>query len=430
MARVLIIGAGGVGGVVAHKCAMNADVFTHITLASRTKAKCDRLAREIRDLHGVSIKTAAVDADDVTATAALIRKTRAELVINVALPYQDLHIMDACLKAGCHYLDTANYEPRDVAKFEYKWQWAYRAKFEKAKLMAVLGSGFDPGVSNVFCAYAAKHHFDTIESIDIMDCNGGSHGKAFATNFNPEINIREITQRGKFFENGKWKETDPLSVHHPFDFAEVGEREMYLMYHEELESLAQNIQGLTLDELLPEGWTLGEVADSSGKAVVDKAEGNRLRISWPAAVAFPIEVRYTILAPSVSGRFALVGEILVNLASAVQNVSVPPAVIAEALEAARCHTVDTNRDWRISLSEVLRAVQLFNSGSYGLGGSTEDGYLPGGADRNGAPHRGDLNGNWQFELSELLRIVQLYNTDGGWYYVGDGTEDGFLAGLL
>ncbi len=194
--------------------------------------------------------------------------------------------------------------------------------------------------------------------------------------------------------------------------------------------LAQNIQGLTLDELLPEGWTLGEVADSSGKAVVDKAEGNRLRISWPADVAFPIEVRYTMLAPSVSGRFALVGEILVNLASAVQNVSVPPAVIAEALEAARCHTVDTNRDWRISLSEVLRAVQLFNSGSYGLGGSTEDGYLPGGADRNGAPHRGDLNGNWQFELSELLRIVQLYNTDGGWYYVGDGTEDGFLAGLL
>jgi len=195
--------------------------------------------------------------------------------------------------------------------------------------------------------------------------------------------------------------------------------------------LAQTVQGLTLEELLPEGWTLGAVKDSSGKALVEKAEGNVLRLNWPADVTFPLEVRYTMVAPSSGrARFALVGELLYNVAGSVLSASVPPAVVAEALDTALCHTADTNRDWRISLSEVLRAVQLFNSGGYGAAEHTEDGYLPGGMNRNGTPHRGDLNGNWQFELSELLRIIQLYNTDGGWYYAENGTEDGFLAGLL
>lgn len=244
MARVLIIGAGGVGGVVAHKCAMNAGTFSDILLASRTVAKCDAIAASVKELTGRTITTAAVDADNAHATAALIRSFRPELVINVALPYQDLAIMDACLDTRVHYLDTANYEPKDVAKFEYSWQWAYREKFQKAGLTAILGCGFDPGQTNIYCAWALKHHFDEIHSIDIMDCNAGDHGKAFATNFNPEINIREITQRGKYWDEQQWKETDPLSVHHPFSFAECGVKEMYLMYHEELESLVQNIPGL------------------------------------------------------------------------------------------------------------------------------------------------------------------------------------------
>jgi saccharopine dehydrogenase (NAD+, L-lysine forming) len=244
MGRILIIGAGGVGGVVAHKCAMNSDVFEHITLASRTLGKCEAIAVGVRRRTGVNIDVAQLDADDVDATARLIDRVRADLVINVALPYQDLHIMDACLRAGVHYLDTANYEPIDEAKFEYHWQWAYRERFERAGLMALLGSGFDPGVTNVFCAHAVKHHFDTVATVDIMDCNGGDHGKAFATNFNPEINIREITQNGRYWKAGAWRETGPLEIHHPFDFAEVGEREMYLMYHEEMESLVQHLPGL------------------------------------------------------------------------------------------------------------------------------------------------------------------------------------------
>ncbi len=240
MKRILIIGAGGVGGVVVHKCAQVPEVFGEICLASRTVAKCDRLAAQLKR----PIRTAAVDADDPKQVVALIRDFKPDLVLNVALPYQDLSIMEACLETGVSYLDTANYEPPNVAKFEYSWQWAYRARYEKANLMALLGCGFDPGVSNIFIAYALKHHFDVIHEVDIMDCNAGSHGKAFATNFNPEINIREITQRGRYFENGAWKETDPLSVHKTFDFPEIGPKEMYLMYHEELESLVKNIPGL------------------------------------------------------------------------------------------------------------------------------------------------------------------------------------------
>lgn len=240
MAKVLIIGAGGVGGVVAHKCAMVPEVFEDIMLASRTVSKCDAIANQINR----PVKTAKVDADNVKETVELIKSYGPDLVINVALPYQDLAIMDACLETGVDYLDTANYEPRDEAKFCYKWQWDYRDRFQKKGVMALLGSGFDPGVTNIFCAYAQKHYFDEIHYIDIMDCNAGDHGHPFATNFNPEINIREITQRGKYWENGQWKETDPLSVHKTFDFPEIGPREMYLMYHEELESLVENIKGL------------------------------------------------------------------------------------------------------------------------------------------------------------------------------------------
>jgi len=244
MARVLIIGAGGVGNVVAHKCAQVSDVFHEITLASRTLAKCDAIAADVKAATGRDISTVQVDADDVPQLVALLQREKPDLVLHVALPYQDLTIMDACLEAGIAYLDTANYEPIDEAKFEYKWQWEYQERFENAGLMALLGSGFDPGVTNIFCAYAQKHLFDEIHNIDIVDCNGGDHGKAFATNFNPEINIREITQRGRFWESGEWQETDPLSVHRSFDFPGVGEREMYLMYHEEMESLVKHIHGL------------------------------------------------------------------------------------------------------------------------------------------------------------------------------------------
>lgn len=243
MAKVLIIGAGGVGGVVAHKCAMG-PVFSDVLLASRTKARCDKIAAEIQQMHGKTIRTAAVDADDVAATTALIRSERPDVVVNVALPYQDLPLMDACLAAGVDYLDTANYEPPDVAKFEYKWQWAYRERFEQAGRMALLGSGFDPGVTNVFCAYARDHLFDTIATVDIVDCNAGSHGHPFATNFNPEINIREVTARGKYWENGKWIEIDPMSISDTFDFPGVGPRKAYLIYHEELESLVMHLPGL------------------------------------------------------------------------------------------------------------------------------------------------------------------------------------------
>lgn len=237
MAKVLIIGAGGVGAVVAHKCASVPEVFTDIMLASRTKSKCDKIAAAV---GGNRIKTAQVDADNVEELIALINSYKPELVINVALPYQDLSIMDACLATQTHYMDTANYEPKDEAKFEYKWQWAYQERFKEAGIMALLGCGFDPGVTSIYTAYAAKHHFDEIHYLDIVDCNAGDHGKAFATNFNPEINIREITQRGKYWENGQWIEIDPMSIHKSINYPNIGERESYLLYHEELESLTKN----------------------------------------------------------------------------------------------------------------------------------------------------------------------------------------------
>ncbi len=240
----LIIGAGGVGNVVAHKCAMLTEYFSEIMLASRNENKCKAIAADVKQATGRTLRTAAVDADDVKATVALIKSFGADLLINVALPYQDLPLMDACLHAGIHYVDTANYEPPHLAKFEYSWQWAYRERFQKAGLTALLGSGFDPGVTNVFCAYAQKHLFDTIETIDIMDANAGDHGYPFATNFNPEINIREITQRGRYWEQGEWKETDPLSLKWVYDYPGIGPKDSYLLFHEELESLAINIKGL------------------------------------------------------------------------------------------------------------------------------------------------------------------------------------------
>ena len=240
MSRVLIIGAGGVGQVVVHKCAQNVEVFSEIMLASRTKSKCDRIAADIKKRYNRNIQTTTVDADNVEQTVALIKSFKPELVINVALPYQDLPIMDACLATGVNYMDTANYEPKDVAKFEYKWQWAYKEKFEKAGIMALLGCGFDPGVTNVFTAYMKKHLFNKMRFVDIVDCNAGNHGKSFATNFNPEINIREITQKGKYYENGKWIEIDPMSIHKPIEYPGVGAKESYLLFHEEMESLAKN----------------------------------------------------------------------------------------------------------------------------------------------------------------------------------------------
>ncbi|MDN4607848.1 saccharopine dehydrogenase family protein [Sporosarcina highlanderae] len=243
MGKALIIGAGGVASVVAHKCVQVSDVFEEICIASRTKSKCDALKEKL-DGKGTKIQTAQVDADNVEELIDLINDFKPEIVINVALPYQDLTIMDACLATGVHYLDTANYEPLDTAKFEYKWQWAYREKFEKAGLTAILGCGFDPGVTGVFSAHALKHHFDEIHTIDIVDANAGDHGYPFATNFNPEINIREITANGRYWENGEFIETPPLSEKRVYDLPEIGPKDVYLLYHEELESLAQNIKGI------------------------------------------------------------------------------------------------------------------------------------------------------------------------------------------
>lgn len=237
MSKVLIIGAGGVGGVVTHKCAQLPEVFSEIILASRTEEKCKKIAAQLNR----PIRTAQVDADNVAELTALLKAEKPSLVINVALPYQDLHIMDACLNAQIHYLDTANYEPPNEAKFEYSWQWAYQEKFEKAGLMALLGSGFDPGVTNVYTAYIKKHYLDEIHELDIIDCNAGDHGQPFATNFNPEINIREVTAKGRYWQDGQWRETEPLSVKDSFDFPEgIGPKDIYLMYHEELESITKH----------------------------------------------------------------------------------------------------------------------------------------------------------------------------------------------
>ena len=239
MSKVLIIGAGGVGGVVVHKCAQRPDIFSSITLASRTRSKCDAIAAEIKSSV---IKTAQVDADNVPELTALIRQEEPKLVINVALPYQDLTIMDACLEAGVDYLDTANYEPLDTARFEYRWQWDYQERFREKGLMALLGSGFDPGMTNVYTALAAKNYLDEVQEIDIIDANAGDHGQPFATNFNPEINIREVTAACRHWENGSWVESGALATKRSFNFPEgVGPMNIYRMYHEEMESLVKHI---------------------------------------------------------------------------------------------------------------------------------------------------------------------------------------------
>ena len=237
MGRILIIGAGGVATVAAHKVAKNADVFSDIMIASRTQSKCDDIVRAIGN---PKIQTAHVDADNIDELVRLFDEFKPDLVMNLALPYQDLTIMEACLRHGCSYLDTANYEPKDEAHFEYSWQWAYKERFEAAGLTAILGCGFDPGVTSIFTAYAAKHHFDEIQYLDIVDCNAGDHHKAFATNFNPEINIREITQKGLYWEDGQWRETEPLEIHKTLNYPNVGPKESYLLHHEELESLVKN----------------------------------------------------------------------------------------------------------------------------------------------------------------------------------------------
>ena len=263
MGKALIIGAGGVAGVVIHKCCQNSEVFTEICIASRTKSKCDRFREELQNKTSTKITTAQVDANDVDQLIALIEQEKPDIVINVALPYQDLTIMDACLATKTDYVDTANYEPEDTtdpewkavyekrckdlgftAYFDYSWQWAYKEKFEKAGITALLGTGFDPGVTSVFTAYALKHYFDEIHYIDILDCNGGDHGYPFATNFNPEINIREVSAKGSYIEDGKWVETEPMEIKRVYNFPEIGEKDMYLLHHEELESLALNIKGI------------------------------------------------------------------------------------------------------------------------------------------------------------------------------------------
>ena len=250
MSKVLVIGAGGVGSVAVHKMAMNPEIFSDIHLASRTVSKCEAIAESVKQRTGVTVSTYAIDADDVAATTALIKQIGPQLVVNLALPYQDLNIMDACLAAGVNYLDTANYEPRDQAQFEYSWQWAYQDRFKEAGLMALLGSGFDPGVTSVFATWLKKHKLDTIRTLDILDCNGGDHGQHFATNFNPEINIREVTAPARHYENGKWVETPALSTKQQFRFEGVGPKTMYLMYHEELESLAKHLPEIERDPLL------------------------------------------------------------------------------------------------------------------------------------------------------------------------------------
>ena len=243
MANILIIGAGGVGRVVVHKCAQE-DTFRQITLASRRLSSCELYQKEVKERYNRDIDIAQVDADDIPALVALIQKVKPDMVLNIALPYQDLTIMEACLQTGVHYLDTANYEHPDTAKFEYKEQWAYHDRYKNAGIMALLGSGFDPGVTNVFCAYAQKHYFDTIETIDILDCNAGDHGYPFATNFNPEINLREVSSKGRYWEEGKWIETEPMEIKMVWDYPQIGERDSYLLYHEEMESLIKHIKGL------------------------------------------------------------------------------------------------------------------------------------------------------------------------------------------
>ena len=263
MSRLLVIGCGGVASVAIHKCCQLSEVFTELCIASRTKSKCDALKKELETKTSTKITTAQLDADHVDEIIALINSYKPDAVLNVALPYQDLTIMDACLATKVSYIDTANYECENTddpewrkvyeerckrlgftAYFDYSWQWAYRERFKEAGITGLLGSGFDPGVTSVFTAYALKHYFDEIHTIDILDCNGGDHGYAFATNFNPEINLREVSAPGSYWENGKWIETKPMEIKREYDFPEVGMKDMYLLHHEEIESLAANIPGV------------------------------------------------------------------------------------------------------------------------------------------------------------------------------------------
>lgn len=244
MGKILVIGCGGVASVAIHKCCQNSDVFTEVCIASRTVEKCNALKEKLEGKTKTKITTAKVDANNVEELVKLIKEVQPDVVLNLALPYQDLTIMDACLETGVHYIDTANYEPEDTAKFEYKWQWAYRERYEKVGITALLGSGFDPGVTSVFSAYALKHYFDEINYIDILDCNAGDHGYPFATNFNPEINIREVSAKGSYWEDGHWVETEPMEIKRVYNFPEIGEKDMYLLHHEEIESLALNIPGI------------------------------------------------------------------------------------------------------------------------------------------------------------------------------------------
>ncbi|MBP3458363.1 MAG: saccharopine dehydrogenase family protein [Lachnospiraceae bacterium] len=263
MSRLLIIGCGGVAQVAIKKCCQNSEVFTEICIASRTKSKCDAVKEEVDKWTKTKVTTAQVDADKSEEVAALIKAYKPDAVLNVALPYQDLSIMDACVECKVSYIDTANYEAEDTndpawrkvyeerckrlgftAYFDYSWQWAYEEKFKEAGITGLLGSGFDPGVTSVFSAYALKHYFDEIDTIDILDCNGGDHGYPFATNFNPEINLREVSAPGSYWENGKWIEVEPMSIKREYDFPQVGMKDMYLLHHEEIESLAKNIPGV------------------------------------------------------------------------------------------------------------------------------------------------------------------------------------------
>jgi len=290
--RTLIVGAGGVGNVVAFKCAMNEESFGEITLASRTIEKCNSIADNIQKKTGVKIATAQVDADNLEELISLFQKIKPDIVINVALPYQDLTIMDACIECGVDYLDTANYEHPDTAKFEYKEQWARDKAFKKANIMGLLGSGFDPGVTNVFCAYAQKHYFDEIHTIDILDCNDGDHGYPFATNFNPEINLREVSANGRYWENGEWIETQPMEIKQVWDYPEIGERDSYLLYHEEMESLVKHIKGLKRIRFF---MTFGEsylthmrCLENVGMLRIDEVEHNGCKI-------IPIQFLKTLL---------------------------------------------------------------------------------------------------------------------------------------
>lgn len=285
MKHLLIIGAGGVSRVATFKAAVamkNNDGFNKITLASRTKSKCDEIANFIFERLGVSINTTSINADDSAQVSSLIEKIGADLLLNLALPYQDLSLMDACEKTKISYIDTANYEHPDTAKFEYKEQWAKNEAFKNAGILGLLGSGFDPGVTNVFCAYAKQNLFDEIYEIDILDCNAGDHGYAFATNFNPEINLREVSAKGRYYKDGKWIETEPLSEHFSWDYPKIGPKESYLMYHEELESLVKNIPSLRQIRFF---MTFGEsylrhmrCLENVGMLRIDEVEHNGVKI--------------------------------------------------------------------------------------------------------------------------------------------------------